>query len=172
MSKNTVKINPGMTISHLAHSQGRQHEHDSHVEAGAKRSYSGGIDPRVGGKPKHQNVVPVHGAMTRQVQGKTLIGSGHDASALDSMSGAIVPEGGSKSVPGWGNALARAGNPLVRAPGSKVTAKPAIAFGMRNSSARGSHDLDLGEAVLREAFAAGDRMDRAAHGRKEDGSKR
>ncbi|MGH6670750.1 MAG: hypothetical protein ACRECV_02095 [Xanthobacteraceae bacterium] len=178
----TVPITPGMKVSHLAHNDGRAIEHDAHVAKGAERKagipfvggkvpFSGakgaGIDPRVGGKPKNQNVVPVAAGMHRMKDGAPVPASTH--SYLDSMTGTVVP-GTPKTAPGWGSGNVRTGNPLVKAPGPKIKQERVpLSFGMKPRTDDQKIMHELGEAILEQAFSAACTDDRMAHGRGRDG---
>ena len=119
--------------------------------------------------PKKVTPIEVHSAMRTKSQSGAEAYSGHHASALDSLSGATVPSGGTRSAPGWGNSGARDGNPLAHPPASKVTKVAPPSFGQRSRTA--PHSADLGEAILKQAFAASDSGDCQAHGRGRDGTK-
>jgi hypothetical protein len=127
----------------FSHSSDRTHINEHNGTHG----YDGGKPPL----PKHGGgTTTIHGGMSRVVDGKPIIGSGHDASYLDSLTGATVP-GSVKSAPGWGNATVRSGNPTVHAPASKrlrpVPVHP-------NMSKGADHDQmlhDLGASILNEA---------------------
>jgi hypothetical protein len=136
-----VKAHDGMTV---AHSSDRMHicEHKN------THGYDGGKPPL----PKHgSGVTPVHGQMHRIVNGKPVTGSGSFASYLDSVSGAVVPAGRNVATPGWGNATARSGNPMVHSPASKQLKPVAIHPNMTKGPAHAQALRDLGEAVLAQA---------------------
>jgi len=167
-----VPVTPPMTVSHINHNTGRQIEHDRNAAKGAEqavrtdRKNAGPIDPRVGGKPKHTQITPVHGGMVRVTNGKAITGGGHAASALDSLSGQVVVPGCVTAQPGFGNGGVQSGHPLAKAPAGKNLKPVPPSFGM-SRGAKGDHDLAaLGSAILDEAFSNADAATRAAHGRK------
>lgn len=130
-------------MAKFSHSSDRTHigEHDR------THGYDGGKPP----KPKHGGgVTTVHGQMHRNVGGKPVIGSGHDASYLDSLSGATVP-GDVKSAPGWGNGTVRTGNPTAIAPASKRLRPVAVHPNMSKGPAHDQMLADLGASILNEA---------------------
>lgn len=136
-----VKINTGMTPSH---SSSREHinEHSN------THGYDGGKKPL----PKHgSGITPVHGQMHRMVNGQPVTGGGSHASALDSLSGAIVPAGRNTATPGWGNESARSGNPMAHPPGSKNLKPVRIHPSMSKGTDHDQMLADLGAAVLRSA---------------------
>lgn len=138
----TVPTHPGMVVSHMSHSPGRAIEHDFHVEAGKARTYSGGIDPRVGGKPKNLNPVPVHPASHR------VTGTNEGAPTITTLS--AIPD---------------ASNPNALDPtriGKRLT-PPVAKPGMKSRTSQ--HDTLSGEAHLQEAFDNSSFDDRMAHGR-------
>ena len=145
------KPGPALTRSH---SPGRAKEHAAHVVYGAERQFSGGIDPRVGGKPKHDGDLKIHGGMIRQTESGPAFGGDH-ASAMDSLTGL-------KTVPGKPGEGAPA-HPLTAAAGAKnyASAKPVIGHRSRTAP----HESKLGEALLAEAFDASGTDDCMAHGR-------
>jgi len=148
-------INPGTP----SHSSDRTHIN----EHNAAHGYDGGKAP----KAKHGGAnTPVHGGMHRVVDGKPTMGGGSHASYLDSIiSGAVVPAARNTAQPGWGNASARSGNPMVHAPAGKVLSAPKVSFGTKSQSASGRDLSELGRAILDESFAASDADTRRAHGR-------
>lgn len=151
------------------HADSRAIEHAAHVADGMKRQYSGGIDPRVGGREKHQGDLQIHGGMVRRTKTGPLAFGGDHASAIDSLSGEATVPGRVKSAPGWGNDAAQSGHPLAKVPGGKVLTPVTPTPGMRSRSndrvggskpgenhMRGKPDVDamrsLGAAVLAEAL--------------------
>ncbi|MGH7223786.1 MAG: hypothetical protein ACRELF_11195 [Gemmataceae bacterium] len=153
----TIPVTPGMKISHLSHGQADHAGH--HVPGDLPRDGSG----------KLNRPVPVHGGMSRQVNGVTITGGGHVASALDSLTGAVVPVGRT-TAPGWGNKGVTNGNPLVKAPGPKTKqSRVQLSFGMKPRTDDQAMMHELGEAVLEQAFSAACSDDRMAHGRARDG---
>lgn len=145
-------------MAKFSHSSDRTHIN----EHTATHGYTGGKPPL----PKHGGgVTTVHGQMHRNVDGKPVIGSGHDASYLDSLTGATVP-GDVKSAPGWGNSTVRSGNPTVHPPGSKNLKQVRIHPSMSRGAGHDQVLRDLGESCLAQAFANSCTDDRMAHGRK------
>ena len=127
--------------SRFSHSDDRSHINEQQAVHG----YTGGKSSRVKG-----GSVTVHGGMTRQQNGVALVGGGHDKSYLDSLSGATVP-GPVRSAPGWGNATARSGNPMVHPPGSKRTQAVRVHPNMSKGPAHDQMLADLGASILNEA---------------------
>jgi hypothetical protein len=108
-----------------------------------------------GGKPpkaKHgSGSTSVHGGMTRQVNGQPITGGGHDASALDSLSGATVPLTRGVASPGWGNSTVRNGSQTVHPPASKQLKPVGIHPSMSKGAAHDQMLADLGASILSEA---------------------
>jgi hypothetical protein len=78
--------------------------------------------------------------------------SGHEASAIDSLSGATVVPGAIKTAPGFGNSGVQSGHPFAKAPATKRLTRVAPAFGMSGPGMVAPDDLhELGAAVLAEA---------------------
>jgi hypothetical protein len=157
-----VPVHPGMTVSHNSHGVGA----DTPARHGERPNIA-----RDATRGKHVRVTPVHGGMTRQVQGQPITGGGHLASALDATSGQVVVPGIPNSTPGYGNSGVQSGHPFAKAPGGKNLAPVKPSFGMKSQSASNADHAALGAAILDAAFSAGSPDDRAAHGRKPDGSK-
>ena len=137
-----VQVHDGMTV---AHSSSREHIGEQSLTHG----YDGGKSP----KPKHgSGVTPVHGGMTRQVQGAPITGGGWHKSYLDSLSGATVPDARNTAAAGWdsGGNL-RSGNPMSHAPASKQTKRAPIHPSMSKGADHDQMLADLGEAVLKSA---------------------
>lgn len=139
-------------LDNVHHVSDRTAEHAHSVEAGKARSFSGGIDPRVGGRPK-RSVVQVHGAMTRQQSDAAGVGGmGHATAVVD---------GGVKlatSAPAAPLAHAYGGKPNLKV---GKAAAPVVGHRSRNAP----HDPALGKAILQEAFDNSAPDDRLAHGR-------
>jgi hypothetical protein len=168
------------------HVHDRTAEHAQSVAAGKARSHRGGIDPRVGGKPK-QGMVQVHGAMTaEQIKGAGIGGMGHATNVVDggmniATSAAAVPPvplhrrafnpvapKASPITHAYGeNPSTKAGKPVPAVPGqrSRTTDTLGASRPGENHANRKPHDPALGEAILRAAFDASGPDDRAAHGR-------
>jgi len=125
------------------------------------------------GAPKRVHDVRIHGGMVRHTaDGNYRAFGGDHASAIDSLSGVIVPAAGNTSTPGYGNAGVQSGHLFAKPPGSKNLKPVPPSFGMRSRSAAPDTDMHaLGAAILDAAFSAGSPDDRAAHGRKPGGSK-
>jgi hypothetical protein len=154
-----VPVHPGMTVSHVSHGGG-DHVTGHAVKGNIARD----------GAPKHVRVTPVHGGMTRQVQGQPITGGGHVASALDAISGQTVVPGIPNSTPGYGNTGVQSGHPLAKAPGGKNLKPVAPSFGMRSRGPSPDSAMhEIGEAMIAEAFANSSRDDRVAHGCGGDG---
>jgi hypothetical protein len=149
-----------LTISHISHGQGQ------HLTGHAGKNIA------TDGAPKRVSAVPFHGGMSKQSKSGAASLGGDHASALDSLSGVAVVPGAIKTAPGYGNAGIQSGHPFAKAPAGKNLKAVAPGFGMK---ARGAIPADamhqVGEAMLAEAFANSGGDDRAAHGRKPDGSK-
>jgi hypothetical protein len=135
--KHRVEPSSGMVVSHTVD---RQYEHDRHVQLGTTRKYSGGIDPRVGGQPKNEGQVPVHGGMHHV---------GRDGKLNLSVSATQV-----------GSALHDAANlerdPLAKPPIGKRLSEPKITPGQRSRTS-GPNDMhaQLGAAILHSALKGG-----------------
>lgn len=159
----TVPVNPAMVISHNAHADGRLHENEVQKRDGEQRYFTDRmrrLDPRVGGKPKNQQVVPVHPASISH-RG---VGGNH-ISYLDSMSGATVT-GAPKTAPGWGSGTERSGHPFAAAPASKVVRPVETSFGQRsrvNEDQKKQMLGKLGHEILREALSGADFATRNAY---------
>jgi hypothetical protein len=100
------------------------------------------------GAPKKMHAINVHSGMrTRSKSGYDAM-SGHEASAIDSLTGQATVPGSIKSTPGYGNSGVQSGHPLARAPGAKRLTPARPAFGMKSET-----DLhELGRAVLAQAI--------------------
>ncbi|HUI12572.1 MAG TPA: hypothetical protein VL048_03775 [Xanthobacteraceae bacterium] len=146
--KAVINVHPGMSVSHDRHMPGRQIEHDVHVAEGMKRTYSGGIDPRVGAVAKHQGPVPVHGAMAAKSRrtGEHFDGVGGDGiSRYDADPGT---------------------NPTLGPPVGKRLTEPAITPTMRSRTSpglTGEHFRMLGKLLLSTATASPDDKAALAH---------
>jgi hypothetical protein len=162
MSKlDPVKLNPAFS-HHASHGLG------DHVEGHAVK---GNIARD--GAPKRVHDIKVHGGMVKHTaDGSFRAFAGDDASYLDSISGASVPAARNTSTPGYGNAGVQSGHPFAKPPGGKNLKPVPPSFGMRSRSAAPNTDMHaLGAAILDAAFSVGSPDDKAAHGRKPDGSK-
>jgi hypothetical protein len=146
-------------INHMSHGFGPMR--DGHAHSDIARD----------GAPKRVHPINVHSAMKTRTQSGGDALSGHEASGIDSVSGATVP-GNVTATPGYGNAGVQSGHPLAKAPGAKRLTPVAPSFGQRSRGPRPDDNLHaLGTAMLAEAFAASDGADCAAHGRNRDGTK-
>ena len=135
-----VPVRDGMTVNHMSHGLGphiRGHDRPGEL-------------PR-DGKGKLNRPVPVHGGITRQVQGQPVTGGGSHKSYLDSLSGATVPDARNTAAAGWGNGSMRSGNPMAHAPASKQTRRVPIHPAMSKGADHDQMLADLGEAVLKSA---------------------
>jgi len=102
------------------------------------------------GAPKKIHAINVHDGMrTRSKSGYHAM-SGHEASAIDSLTGQATVPGSIKSTPGYGNSGVQSGHPFAKAPGGKRLAPVRPAFGMKDKEGR---DLEeLGRAMLAQAI--------------------
>ncbi len=164
MSKlDPVKLNPAFS-HHASHGLGAdtpaRHGNRPNIARDATR-----------GKRVHD--IKVHGGMVKHTaEGNYRALGGDHASAIDALSGASIPAAGTMSTPGYGNAGVQSGHPFAKAPGGKNLGPVKPSFGMRSRTAAPGTDMHaLGGAILNAAFSAGSPDDRAAHGRKPDGSK-
>lgn len=123
--------------------------HFSHGEADTAGHHLPGNIAR-DGAPKRVTATAVHPGMTRRVQGQTIVAGGHEAAALDALSGQTIVPGNIKSTPGFGNAGTTGGNPLATPPGSKNLKAAAVSPGMRSRTS--PHSSELGAAILRAAL--------------------
>lgn len=139
---------PGPALTRT-HADGRAIEHAKHVARGMERQYSGGIDPRIGGREKYQSNLVVHGGMVRQTKNGPAFGGDH-ASAMDSLTGLAVVPGSVKSAPGWGNAGARSGHPLAKPPGGKNLSPVQPSPGMRSRVGETFNDAAPGQNAKRK----------------------
>ena|ERR1700720_358123 len=99
------------------------------------------------GAPKKVHAVNVHSGMrTRSKSGADAM-SGHEASAIDSLTGQATVPGSIKSAPGYGNSGVQSGHPFATAPGGKRLTPVRAAFGMKSAD----NLEELGRAVLAQA---------------------
>jgi hypothetical protein len=84
------------------HSPDRDHEHAKAVADGAERHFSGGIDPRVGGKPKTSATpLKIHGGMVSTTRAGILAHGGDHASYANAVEsgGQVVPNKDGTTLP-------------------------------------------------------------------------
>jgi len=93
---------------------------------------------------KGSDAVMVHSGMSKKSESGAVGLSGHHASALDAMSGAVVPAGKTAATPGWGNGSVRSGNPMAHAPAGK-NLKPVQTYPGHRSRVNGD---GLGAAIM------------------------
>jgi len=125
----------------------------NHISHGLGDHVTGHHRPNVAqdGAPKKIHAIEVaHGMRTKSQSGADAL-SGHHASAIDSLTGATVPERGSNTQPGWGAGTVRTGNPLVHPPGSKNLRSVAVHPKMTRGADAHNKMRELGRAILDEA---------------------
>jgi hypothetical protein len=104
------------------------------------------------GAPKRVTDIHFHPGMKTQTKSGAVALGGNHASAIDSLTGQAVIPGAVKSTPGFGNAGVSNGSPIAKPPGAKVLKPVTPSWGDHGRTNRGSHEQDLGAAVLSEAL--------------------
>lgn len=130
-------------INHLSHGMG---------EAITGHSVPGNLARD--GAPKKLHEIAVNSGMRATLKSGGDALSGHEASAIDAMSGATVQPGKTTSTakPGWGNGTMQTGHPFATPPGSKRLTEAKPSWGAKDGDGKDCGDLaDLGRAVLAEA---------------------
>ncbi len=124
----------------------------NHVSHGLGPTHTGHAVPgnlARDGAPKRVHSIEVHpGMQTRSKSGADVL-SGHEASAIDALSGATVVPGAVTTAPGYGNAGVQSGHPFAKPPGAKNLKPAQPSFGQRSRTA--PHSAELGAAILAQA---------------------